>query len=219
MTEKNAVNRPFKKHEVEDYEKKRYRGIDQRLVHAREERIIKKILKKIIEDSQFALDVPCGYGRFSHLLLDKGFFVVNSDLSFHMVKRAVQRRQGDNRFAAAGVVADAMQGFPFKKNVFNILLSMRFFHHVHEAKEREFIIKEFFHASEKWVILSYYQANLLHLFQRRIRRKIKKSKTSIKMISPDEFQREVEAGGFRIVKIFPLFRGLHSHHIALLKKS
>ncbi len=213
-----SSNIPFEKHEVEEYERKRYRGIDQRLVHGREGRLLRKILHEIGEAPLLVLDIPCGYGRFSNILLDKDFSLVSSDLSFHMVKRASEKgRQPHSRFLS-GVVADAKQGLPFKKGAFSLLLSMRFFHHIHEKEEREFILKEFSRATSGWVILSYYQKNLLHILQRKFRRRIKRSRTRIKMIPRKEFYKEVEGAGLRVVKISPLLRGIHAHHIALLKK-
>jgi len=218
MNSGKSSNTPFEKHEVEEYERKRYRGIDQRLLHGREERLLRKILHKIGEASLHVLDIPCGYGRFSNILLERAFSLVSSDLSFHMVKRAREKgKQPHSRFLS-GIVADAEQGLPFKKGAFSLLLSMRFFHHLHEKEEREFILKEFSRAASGWVILSYYQRNLLHILQRKLRRKIKRSRTRIKTIPRKEFYEEVEGAGLRVVKISPLLRGIHAHHIALLKK-
>jgi SAM-dependent methyltransferase len=209
---------PFKKHEVEEYERKRYRGIDQRLVHRREEKLLRKILRRIGDSTILVLDVPCGYGRFSDLLLDKDFSLVSSDISFPMVKRAREKSGHPHSRFLSGVVADAKHGLPFKKGAFSLVLSMRFFHHVHEKKERESILKEFSRATSDWVILSFYQKNLFHNLQRKFRRRIKRSRTRIKMISRQELCQEAEGAGFKVVKISSLFRGIHAHHIALLKK-
>jgi len=73
MKKGNSSNIPFEKHEVEEYERKRYRGIDQRLVHGREGRLLRNILRKIGDGPLLVLDIPCGYGRFSNILLDKDF--------------------------------------------------------------------------------------------------------------------------------------------------
>ena len=223
MNNSTPINASFKKHEVEDYERKRYRGIDQRIVHGRETRIIRKILLRIRPngqkeetDLQRALDIPCGYGRFSSLLQVNGFSLVSSDLSFHMVKRAVDRY--DNPERIPGVVADAKLGLPFKPDAFFLLFSMRFFHHLHEKKDREAILKEFTRVTSDWMVLSYYQINRFHLFQRKVRKRLLKKKTKIKMISRTEFQEEINGAGFEVVKVFPLFRGIHAHHIALLRK-
>jgi SAM-dependent methyltransferase len=206
---------PFEKHEVEEYEKKRYKGQDQRLVDRREKRILRTILGKL-GGSPRVLDLPCGYGRFSRFFLDRGFSLVSSDLSFYMVKRATERSEESNLHS--GVVADAKQGLPFKNGTFSLLLSMRFFHHLHEKKERVSILSEFSRVCSDWLVLSYYEKNWLHSLQRKLRRRVKKSKTMIKMISRREFYEEVEAAGLKVVEVFPLFRGIHSQHIALLNK-
>lgn len=206
----------FKKQEVEHYERKRYRGLDQKLVHARENRILRQILNKIGKEDTLVLDVPCGYGRFSPLMLERGYSLVSSDLSFHMVKRTMGRSKKSER--VSGVVADGIFGLPFKRDVFDLILSMRFFHHLHQREERKAVLGEFSRLGKEWVILSYYQINPLHVIQRKLRRRIKKSKTQIKMLFREEFGKEVEEEGFKIVHIFPLFKGIHSQHIALLQK-
>jgi SAM-dependent methyltransferase len=206
----------FKKQEVEHYERKRYRGLDQKLVHARENRILRQILNKIGKEDTLVLDVPCGYGRFSSLMLERGYSLVSSDLSFHMVKRTMSRSKKSER--VSGVVADGIFGLPFKGDVFDLILSMRFFHHLHQREERKAVLGEFSRLGKEWVILSYYQINPLHVIQRKLRRRIKKSKTQIKMLSREEFGKEVEEKGFKIVHIIPLFKGIHSQHIALLQK-
>lgn len=118
---------------VRDYEKRRYRGIDQRIVQAREIRILKKIFRSIKRTRSGpgpVLDLPCGYGRFSSFLLGQGLGLVNSDLSFHMVKRACQKIEeaggamsgdgsvpGPSPKHALGVVGNAKQGLPFRKEI------------------------------------------------------------------------------------------------------
>jgi SAM-dependent methyltransferase len=210
---------PFSKNEVTDYEKKRYRGLDQRLVHSREQKILKKIFDGIGETSGLALDLPCGYGRFSDFLLERGFGLINCDISHAMVERANERAVKLIRGEAGGAVADATLGLPFKEAIFSLVFSMRFFHHIHNSQDRRKILDEYCRVTSGWAVLSYYQSNALHKVQRKFRRKIKKTPTRIKMITRQEFQSEAEESGFEVVSIFPLFRGIHSQHIALLKKT
>ncbi len=221
MNNKKPANVPFQKHEVKDYERKRYRGLDQKLVHGREMRILRKMLRRIRlekdNDSLRALDLPCGYGRFSHLLQEERFSPVNSDLSFHMVERAGEKHANPDKIQ--GVVADAKQGLPFQRGVFSIVFSMRFFHHLHDKEDREAILKEFSRVTSDWAILSFYQRNALHVLQRKLRSRVMKKKTRIKMIPRKEFYQGIEDAGLNIVKVIPLFRGIHAHHIALLKKN
>lgn len=216
-----SVKMTFQDHEVADYERRRYRGFDQRWVHGREMRILRKALR-IIQDeepgrsSDLALDAPCGYGRFSALLIDAGYRPVSSDLSPAMVRRA--RAKDPISPAPLGVVADLTRGLPVRAGAFPLVFSLRFFHHLHKPEERRIALREFARASAGWLILSFYQANPLHRAQRALRRRIKKSRTRIKMISAREFREEAAGAGFRVIRVFPLIRGIHAQHIALLKK-
>jgi SAM-dependent methyltransferase len=213
---------PFQEHEVADYERRRYRGIDQRIVHRREVRILRKMLAIVRTDTPagpraLALDAPCGYGRFSQLLLEAGFRPVSCDLSLAMVRRA----RGKDLITTNPmvIVGNVTQGLPFREGAFPLVFSLRFFHHLHHPEERQAALGEFARAGSGWLILSFYRANFLHRAQRAIRRRVKRSKTRIKMISGREFAEEAAGAGFEVVRVFPLFRGVHAHHIALLRKA
>ncbi len=216
MKKPKSPNSPFKKQEVEDYERKRYRGLDQRLVDWREKQILRKILDRIGASSGLSLDIPSGYGRFSRILLARGMSLVGCDLSFHMVKRSIEKVESLG--VHYGVVADAKIGLPFQKETFTVLLSMRFFHHLHEREDREFVLREFAAVSQRWVVLSFYRRSFLHRIQRKMRRKIKKTKTRISMISGEKLLEEITRAGLEAVKFYPLFKGIHAQHLVLLRK-
>jgi len=217
----------FQENEVADYERNRYRGLDQRLVNAREMRILRRLLsvcsptaaedvRPSVREPVRALDAPCGYGRFAGLLGEAGFAISATDLSVAMVKRA--RACAAASIYPIGMVADLTRGLPFKPGTFSLVFSMRFFHHLHESPARRAALAEFARVSRDWLIVSYYQANPLHLAQRALRRRILRKKTRIKMISGREFREEAASSGFDVVRVVPLFRGLHAQHIALLRK-
>jgi SAM-dependent methyltransferase len=184
-------------------------------------RILRKILGRIDSGlphavACFALDAPCGYGRFSALLLESNFLLVSSDLSPAMVKRAGAK--DTISIKPMGIVSNVVQGLPFRSGAFRLILSMRFFHHLHRSEERRRALAEFAAAGRAWLVLSYYQANAFHLLQRRLRRLAGKSRARIKMISRREFEEEAAEAGWEIVRVFPLWRGIHAQHIALLRK-
>lgn len=202
---------------VREYEKKRYRGLDQRIVHARETRMIGLLLDTALAGVAAGriarlLDLPCGYGRFTGPLLERGVDVVISDLSLEMVRRTRER------LGTPGAVADATRGLPFAGGVFDAVVSIRFFHHLHAPEARATVLGEFARTSAGWAIVSFYRESGLHLSQRRIRRFFGKSRTNIKMLEKGVFEREAQGAGFDVVKVVPLFRGLHAYHLALLKK-
>jgi len=246
---------------VRDYEKRRYRGLDQRIVHAREMKLIGKMLALAASNGsvhpeqsprainrhrpdgrpvRMALDLPCGYGRFTSMLRERGFNVVSADLSFEMARRAAEnasaltsdpggkepadrteKRSGEGLPSLGGwfpsVAANAGR-LPFRSGVFDLIFSIRFFHHVHNPEDRAAILREFYRSSAGYVLASFYRMNGLHVLQRRIRRLFGKSRTNIKMVEPGVFEKAAEDAGFEIIRVVPLFRGLHAYHLILLKK-
>jgi SAM-dependent methyltransferase len=223
---------------VRDYENRRYRGFDQRIVHAREMRLIRKMLA-LAEAGRpgrrgrwLALDLPCGYGRFTPMLRERGFDVVSADLSFEMARRAAENAAEMTKASGGrtprdksgpGIWFPALAanagGLPFQAGVFDLVFSIRFFHHVHAPEDRAVILREFHRVSSGYVVASFYRANGLHSVQRRLRRFFGKSRTNIKMVEAGVFEKAAEETGFEVVRVLPLFRGLHAYHLALLRKS
>ncbi len=298
---------------VRDYEKRRYRGLDQKIVHAREMKIIGKMIDRAICDDQaiksrldattrnvvcddqageasrvvcddqaiksrldatmrnvvcddqagealrvvcdnqvdevdrvvrasgarglarpgsgrLALDLPCGYGRFTPMLRERGFDVVSADLSVEMARRTAENaagfpkspsgpaRRGQSETGSwfPSLAANAGR-LPFPSGIFDLVFSIRFFHHVHTPEDRVAILREFYRVSAGYAVVSFYRANALHAFQRRLRRLFGKSRTNIKMVEPGVFEKAAAEAGFEIVRITPLFGGLHAYHLALLK--
>lgn len=215
----NPKNTPFQEHEVKDYEKRRYRGLDQRLVHWRETHLLNRILRGLPAPRGRALDLPCGYGRFTGLLSEQGYVSVSCDYSLQMVRRACTRHPDGRDGSGSGCVADAKQALPFHRKTFDLVFCMRFFHHVREAAERRLILEEFASVCRGFVVCSFYQTLKLHEWQRRFRKKLGKSRAPIKMISRREFLENAGRAGWEPVGIYPLFRGLHAQHIVLLRRS
>jgi SAM-dependent methyltransferase len=181
-------------------------------------RILDRVFSRIAVPGSFeVLDAPCGYGRFSDFLLGRASRLVSCDLSAAMVERAASKSFDSS--SPRGVVADLKQDLPFISRAFNAVFSMRFFHHLHQAEDRLHVLGEFHRVSARWAVVSFYRLNPLHRLQRSLRRGIKHTKTRIKMIPGDEFEREAVRAGWRVVRVYPLLRGIHSQHIALLEKS
>ncbi len=221
-----SANKSFDRGGVADYEKRRYRGLDQRLVDWKERRILGRMFREVAKETPenmpgerrvLVLDAPCGYGRFTDLILGRGARLVSSDISFHMVERVMIKR--DHSRHLGGVVADFKRGLPFKPGAFDYVFSMRLFHHLQAEEDRKAVLGEFARAARKGAILSFYRMHGLHSLQRKIRRLFKKTQRNIRMVSGETFQREAAGAGFTIERVRPLFRGIHAQHIALLKKS
>jgi SAM-dependent methyltransferase len=215
----SSTSLPFTEHEVADYEQRRYRGLDQRLVHSRETRILKSFLRQVVAGPlrpNRMLDAPCGYGRFTALLRQTGAGVVGSDLSPAMVKRTRARLPADGR--VLGAVADIKRGLPFRADDFGLAFSVRFFHHLHQPADRQAVLLELARVTSRWAVVSYYRLNPLHRLQRKLRRTLKRSRTRIKMLASEEFISEANRAGFRALRSVPLFWGIHAQQFVLLEK-
>ena len=213
----SSKNRPFRKDEVEDYERRRYRGLDQRIVHNRETRILERIFRGVTGGGPLSvLDAPCGFGPFPKFLLERSAFLAATDLSPAMVERTASRETGKAR--PRGVVADLKRGLPFESGSFSLVFSMRFFHHLHESGDRRAVLAEFGRVSRRWAVVSFYRLNPLHRFQRWVRRASGKGRTRIKMITREMFFEEARQAGWRVVRLYPLLGGIHGQHIVFLEK-
>ena len=207
----------FTKDGVKTYAKTRYRKADQRYVHRREEAILRSYMNRAAGGPGLILDIPCGYGRFSPLLHEFGSGVIGSDQSLSMVQHMLnQHTSSANRLW--GVVGDAVRGMPFKAEAFTGVVSIRLFQHLHKRSEREAALKEFARLSQRFVILSYYRWNALHMAQRRLRRWIKPTQTAICMVPHSEFLEDIREAGLEHISEKAVLKGLHAHHYVLLRK-
>jgi len=171
----------FTKNGVNKYAKTRYSKADQRFAHWREETILRKYLRRAAGDSDLILDIPCGYGRFSPFLFEFSSGDIGSDRSLSTAAHALNR-QPRSLHRQRGVVGDAVKGMPFKSEAFMGVVSIRLFQHLQKRGEREAALEEFARLSRRFVILSYYRRNALHIVQRRLRRWLKSTQTTINMV-------------------------------------
>src|SRR5215831_17190605 len=91
--------------DVQDYQRQRYRSVDQALVNWREQHIVEALLKSCHLQGGSVLDVPCGYGRFTALFARLGMTVTGADVSDEMVHlaRGYQMPSGRGRWCTADI--------------------------------------------------------------------------------------------------------------------
>ncbi|MCH8012131.1 MAG: class I SAM-dependent methyltransferase [Candidatus Marinimicrobia bacterium] len=189
------------------YERTRYRGLDQRIVHYRESRIVWSFCKIVSSGNDHVLDVPSDYGRFTPLLLSKGFDVTVADINVNMLLRVKQRVNGILDCACANI-----SKLPFKDNVFQGLLCMRLFKHIHSPEERMASFVEIARVVSNWAIVSLYTSSPVH----KLVRKFRDFKT-ITMDRCEAIEGELLRSGFRILKTKPILCGINAQTIFLLE--
>ena len=201
---------------VEEYKRTRYKGVDQKIVNKRERKILEKIFESIEKKSISILDVPCGYGRFSELLLKKSLNLTSADVSFPMVlttKKYSPPANSPHHFLVGDI-----KHLPLKDNSFDCIVTVRLFQHILKSSSRCQILKELHRVAKKIVILSFYRYNFLHSIERWVRCRIKNVNKKIGMLPLGDFEKELSSIGFKVLNLFPVIRYFHAHNIVLLQK-
>lgn len=103
-----------------------------------------------LPDVKRLLDLPCGTGRLSGLLLDAGLDYTGADLSPSMLE--VAREKWKDRPEAKFQQADG-EALPFADDAFDAVLSVRFFNLV-PSEPRRRILKEMRRVSRRWLVVA-----------------------------------------------------------------
>jgi len=202
--------------DVETYRKTRYEGIDQKIVDNRERKILQKIFGHIDGKDIFVLDVPCGYGRFSDLLLKRSLNLTSIDISFAMVRAAKEyspSQSSRHRFLVGDI-----EHLPLKDNSFDCVVTIRLFQHILQPGRRLQILRELHRVTKEIVILSFYRYNILHSIERWAKCRIKNVNKRISMLPLRSFAKEFNSAGFKMLNLFPVIRHFHAHNIVALQR-
>src|SRR5699024_518613 len=129
--------RPFQgRNSGRSYTKGRYKGVFQRLVALREQRVARRLLREYAgRRGAHVLDIPCGYGRFYPLLKQHGFRVTALDQSAAMVAICAEQ-PGFEDGADRALTADVLEPLPAEVNAAELALCVRLFQHLHTREVR-----------------------------------------------------------------------------------
>jgi ubiquinone/menaquinone biosynthesis C-methylase UbiE len=138
---------------VECYDQKRFTGPIGRTIDALEKRAIRKVLATARKHVPFpaVLDVPCGTGRITELLLDQGLNVLGGDISPAMVEAARRKLVGyGSRVEFSHLDLEALD---LPDGSFDLITCIRLFNHI-GAAEQERILAELARVTRRYVVLN-----------------------------------------------------------------
>lgn len=95
-----------------------------------------------IDENKLALDLGCGNGRHSRLLLEKEIDTVGIDVSFNILKTALENELSSVTQLLAGVINADVGDLPFKDESFDRVVMIAVFHHLNNLQERKQALKE-----------------------------------------------------------------------------
>ena len=180
---------------VASYDAERFEGRWQRRSTARKWNAIRRGLGEEFERIGSVLDVPCGTGRFTELLLGAGKRVVNADRSRAMLL-AAREKAGEG--SARHVECDAAS-LPFADASFDLVLCVRFLLHVPKPM-RAGLLREMGRVSRRWVVVDVRHRYSLTTVGKRLRARVAGRPLPSLRSSLAEIDADVAAAGLRLAK-------------------
>lgn len=162
---------------VDHYSDNRFTGRRLR-THKKESKIVDRFFKKIGNVSSI-LDVPCGAGRFQKQLLQYVDNLTEMDYSHLMAAKAkanMSEKFSEEILHKTKFVSGSIFQIPFPDKSFDLVFSMRIYHHFRTEDDRVNILKELKRVTKDWIILSFYNAFSYQHLRRIIKCKLKKNK-------------------------------------------
>jgi len=193
--------------DIRQYEHTRYRGLDQRIVHSVESRIITDFINTSIRQGDAILDIPCGYGRFTQYLVHKPVEVFVGDINSKMLLRVKERFQDQIQYTKGDIME-----LPYGDDSFNGLVSIRLFQHFHTPGERIAGFSEIARVTSRWAVVSVYTSSFLHKLMRLFR-----THHRITMATKKQIEEEIAQSGLRLVKSKKILPGIHAHTILVVE--
>jgi ubiquinone/menaquinone biosynthesis C-methylase UbiE len=195
------------------YEKTRFKGIYGRFRNWNTKRVISKLIRFTGREG-FALDIPCGTGRLSHLILKSGYKWIGGDISLEMMMESRKRMNGfEESFSNIRLDAEAIA---FKDNSIDCIFSIRFIYHI-PVEIRYRMLQEMKRVTKRWVIIDYNYPNRFKKMAREIG-SLFNERPAKRRISFQEISRELKENGFSIHKAIPASRFFSDNVLLLCSK-
>lgn len=216
--------------DVAEYERTRYRNLDQRLVDRLERGALESLVDRAARPGDRVLDMPSGYGRLAEIAAGGDRRVVAADRSREMLrssrrKARGRRRQEGRRDAppegrgpgrrearppVAHCAADA-RSLPFRDRAFDGVICVRLVQHLADPVRRE-VFRELARVARRWAVVSVYRKAGLHHLQRRLLGRGRMC------VSLGRIREELEAAGLRLERVAKPLPVLHAQTLLLLRR-
>ena len=191
----------------------------------REKKAIENALKYIPQRAQ-VLDLPCGTGRLTKTLIQKGFNVSSADRSMEMITIAKKNYKNSPYQLNAQYPRmqyfqeDIIAGTKFKNNEFDAVVCHRLFHHLVDSKTRIQAIRELKRITKGLIIFSFFNSfslsTIVRLAKNTINRRIPTDRIPI---SNKKIIAELETLGMEVIKFIPVLFGISPHCIVIADRA
>lgn len=160
-----------------------------------------------LEGIDTVLDLPCGTGRFTGSLADRGHRVVGADISVEMMRKARESPAGRADGVLGYVQADA-EGLPFADDAVDCVMSIRFLFHV-DPETRVAILAEMRRVAGRSLVLDFRHKYTWRWHKRWVARKLGLDDRVFRRVSRADLRSELRRAGLalrRVIRVgVPLF--------------
>jgi ubiquinone/menaquinone biosynthesis C-methylase UbiE len=190
----------------------------------REKACIEQCLAAIPRGSR-VLDLPCGTGRMTRILVSRGFNVIGADVSEAMLEHArrnyreFQRQQGGSAPDVQFEIRDVLNT-GFSNDYFQGISCIRLFHHFDEAETRRTALRELRRICSGPIVVTFLNSFALDRYSSWLKRKIRGQKQESQLPIPMRvFAADVKAAGLKIDKRIAAHWGISSRWFLTLSRA
>src|SRR4051794_21339848 len=190
----------------------------------REKACILECLKAIPSGSR-VLDLPCGTGRMTRILVSHGYKVTAADVSEAMLGHArekfeeYRRQQGGKAPNVQFEVRDVL-ATGFNADQFEGVSCIRLFHHFDESDTRRRALKELRRICTGSIVVTFLNSFALDKYSSWLKAKVRRQKRESQLPIPYKtFAADVEAAGLKIDKKIAAHWGISSRWFLVLSRA
>lgn len=184
--------------------------------HNREMALVGKAISGI-SDFNSVLDIPCGTGRMSALLAQKGYQCTGAEISNAMVEIADKEIARLN--LSCNIEKMDIEEMEYSDKSFDAVLCFRLFHHYPNSNIRKQVVDELCRVAKKYVLLSYLSPLSLTSIKRRARLIFRGKKSHQHATSLAEVRRYFKRNHFVLYEDYAALRFVHTLHLAVFKRA
>lgn len=199
-----------------DYDRERFTNLAGHWFDRLEKRALRRVIRHAARaaNAPRVLDVPCGTGRITELLLQEGLHTVGGDISEQMIDmaRGKLRRFGEQA-AFQRLDLDALD---LPDDSFEIVTCIRLFHHL-DTVARAAVLKELARVTRRYVIVNISYSSQYYRLRRRMKRWFGQSvsRTSSRWY---QMHREAVDAGLVVRRCRLVLPGVSEDMVVLLEK-
>lgn len=202
---------------AQSYDQERFGSFEGRIFDCLEKRVIKKALNIAQRnfDIDTVLDIPCGTGRITEVLLERRLHVTGGDISPEMI--SVARSKLFPRFGNLVIFKELdLDRLELQDSTYDLVSCIRLFHHL-ETKQRSAILRELARVSRKYVLVSVSYSSSYYQMRRKLKRLMHQG-VSKSSSTWSEIKSELSNAGLQIKSTYFVLPLISEDLILLLEK-